>query len=340
MPGEPGEAGGEPDPLMPDGPESKSAEGAVADASGNPGQEASGETGETSDTSGDPGQETSAEPGQMSEPDDMMMEEEPAGTSGSGNLSEEILAAQEALEQASIAMQTAGEALEKASSSEELAEAEADLARARVSVIVAGQDLLEIQDILEGSPEAMVIGEAQEALNDANVAIVVATDSIFSSRIELPEFERQEGSGAARGGESELDKELNDSIVVFENTILDARNDVMGTTPAPTASENIPGVAVLGGSGDIPSGDGTFEENQGDLITDDEADIMQQGRMPEDAEVAAVDTEGQSRIPEDAPDPQGDDIVAQQLREAAIAEKDPELRDKLWDEYKRYKAGL
>ena len=34
------------------------------------------------------------------------------------------------------------------------------------------------------------------------------------------------------------------------------------------------------------------------------------------------------------------DILAQQLREAAAQEKDPVLRDKLWAEYRKYKAGL
>ena len=32
-----------------------------------------------------------------------------------------------------------------------------------------------------------------------------------------------------------------------------------------------------------------------------------------------------------------DDIVARQLREAAEKEKDPELRKKLWEEYRKYK---
>lgn len=44
-----------------------------------------------------------------------------------------------------------------------------------------------------------------------------------------------------------------------------------------------------------------------------------------------------SVVPPDAPD---DDIVARQLREAAIAEQDPVLQEKLWQEYHRYKAGL
>ena len=35
-----------------------------------------------------------------------------------------------------------------------------------------------------------------------------------------------------------------------------------------------------------------------------------------------------------------DDIVARQLREAASKENDPVLREKLWEEYRKYKAGL
>ena len=62
--------------------------------------------------------------------------------------------------------------------------------------------------------------------------------------------------------------------------------------------------------------------------------------MPEGAELASADNRASPLIPDDIPDPQGDDIVAQQLREAAIAESDSDLRAKLWEEYKRYKAGL
>ena len=59
-----------------------------------------------------------------------------------------------------------------------------------------------------------------------------------------------------------------------------------------------------------------------------------ESEMPDDITIATV------TMPEDIPDPQGDDIVAKQLREAAIAEADPELKDKLWEEYRRYKAGI
>ncbi|MEO1319334.1 MAG: hypothetical protein AAFV30_02000, partial [Pseudomonadota bacterium] len=42
------------------------------------------------------------------------------------------------------------------------------------------------------------------------------------------------------------------------------------------------------------------------------------------------------RTPDDIPDPVYDDIVSRQLREAALAEEDPVIREKLWDEYRKY----
>ena len=41
--------------------------------------------------------------------------------------------------------------------------------------------------------------------------------------------------------------------------------------------------------------------------------------------------------PEDIPSGDDDDVVARQIREAAMREKDPKLREKLWDEYRKYK---
>lgn len=45
-------------------------------------------------------------------------------------------------------------------------------------------------------------------------------------------------------------------------------------------------------------------------------------------------------VPTNIPDGRDDDIVARQLREAASKESDPVLRDKLWEEYKKYKTGI
>ena len=44
-------------------------------------------------------------------------------------------------------------------------------------------------------------------------------------------------------------------------------------------------------------------------------------------------------VPTDVGSGADDDIVARQLREAAMKEQDPELREKLWDEYRKYQQG-
>jgi hypothetical protein len=46
-----------------------------------------------------------------------------------------------------------------------------------------------------------------------------------------------------------------------------------------------------------------------------------------------------SVVPLDVGDGRDDDVVARQLREAATKEQDPAIREKLWDEYRKYKRG-
>jgi hypothetical protein len=44
------------------------------------------------------------------------------------------------------------------------------------------------------------------------------------------------------------------------------------------------------------------------------------------------------RTPQDVAVLVDDDIIARQLREAAITEEDPALRERLWEEYRKYKG--
>ena len=52
----------------------------------------------------------------------------------------------------------------------------------------------------------------------------------------------------------------------------------------------------------------------------------------------AMPGSGGGRAADAVPDAKDDDIIARQLREAAMAEQDPALREKLWAEYERYKG--
>lgn len=67
------------------------------------------------------------------------------------------------------------------------------------------------------------------------------------------------------------------------------------------------------------------------------------GETPEDADSTdrggGTQGDDRSRVPPDVGDGSDDDIVARQLREAAMEENDPELRERLWDEYREYKRS-
>ena len=51
------------------------------------------------------------------------------------------------------------------------------------------------------------------------------------------------------------------------------------------------------------------------------------------------DQEIQARTPDDIEVNEFEDIVARQLREAALTEDDPKYRERLWEEYRKY-VGL
>lgn len=44
-------------------------------------------------------------------------------------------------------------------------------------------------------------------------------------------------------------------------------------------------------------------------------------------------------VPADVPSGDDDDVVARQIREAAMRETDPELQERLWQEYRKYKKS-
>ena len=153
-------------------------------------------------------------------------------------------------------------------------------------------------------------------------------------------------AGSARTGSEklgDLDATLEASIGVFDGMILSERVSAQGK----------PG--EFEGEGEIYTGgaEGLFEE--GTLGEDSDGGLggAQQAQAPEipagDQSASRNQSSGggggrgsdanQSAIPDDIPDGRDDDIVARQIREAASNETDPELREKLWEEYRRYKKG-
>jgi hypothetical protein len=80
--------------------------------------------------------------------------------------------------------------------------------------------------------------------------------------------------------------------------------------------------------------------SRGSATADSNTDGADGGDNSGEVGGASSEAAGARDIPPDVGDGSDDDIVARQLREAAIEETDPELREKLWDEYRRYKASV
>ncbi|MDA0789204.1 MAG: hypothetical protein O2780_07075 [Proteobacteria bacterium] len=264
-----------------------------------------------------------------------------SGSEGaSGELEAEIQAAQEALQKAGEALQTAAGTLETAATDEERDEAERQLAQARIAVIVASQDLAEVRAVIDDRRAAglpadedldQILADTEAALQQANVAIVIAAGTVMDELPGSASPEDGEGGGPQNARTGQLDKELNESLVIFDESILQARR-VLTDADGPAAEPPNAGTVIMGGGVD----ESDEEPEAGD---EDQQVVAQQGRMAEGGE-PPQDITTVSQIPQDIPDPQGDDIVAKQLREAAIAERDPELQEKLWEEYRKYKAGI
>ena len=138
-----------------------------------------------------------------------------------------------------------------------------------------------------------------------------------------------QGSGSGAGGDSELDAALEDfdGEILAEREVIQARSNERAGTGG--ASGALPSATQSGGLPEDGDPGGATQQTGGY-----EPRGMPSQNSPQKAPPAQA-----GNIPDDIPDARDDDIIARQLREAAMNETDPELREKLWEEYRRYKGA-
>tara|TARA_R110002072_G_scaffold48681_1_gene132999 strand:- start:16365 stop:17030 length:666 start_codon:yes stop_codon:yes gene_type:complete len=135
----------------------------------------------------------------------------------------------------------------------------------------------------------------------------------------------------------QLDQQLDERFADFDGLLLREREflsekqkeqgDPQNNSSAGTAGGGLDGFEGLDGFDDTPtSNSGTENENN------DTQQATGQSSYPS--------TNTNINTPPDLINSKGDDVIARQLREAAQKEKDPVLREKLWDEYRKYKSGI
>jgi hypothetical protein len=152
---------------------------------------------------------------------------------------------------------------------------------------------------------------------------------------------------------AQIDRRFDETFAVFDDRMRKEQEAVSqeraargsGSASGGTAAEAEAGKAGEGdeqGSGEAASGEGPGAGQQGEAGGRGESAggrSDQQGGGGGVGGGGPLGGAGPGTVPADIPDGRDDDIVARQLREAAMKETDPELRERLWEEYRQYKKS-
>jgi len=107
-------------------------------------------------------------------------------------------------------------------------------------------------------------------------------------------------------------------------------NDAKIESEAKTENGSVQSVASQSVKGTLPKQDAqTSMEAQS---------IQEDGGGVSSLKNINVSALGNGKLPEDIPSVDNDSVLEKQIRAAAMAEKDPEIKAKLWNEYRKYKG--
>jgi hypothetical protein len=159
-----------------------------------------------------------------------------------------------------------------------------------------------------GSGEGAMSDEEAVSILDGQLdeAIAVFDSMIVNERV---------ASQSTENDLAEDDDSWGDDEPLFEEADISENSDGQGQTSIPTAGDE-EGEGHASSSTARGAGDGSIVSRSG-----------------------VRGNSANNQAPGDVSDGGDDDIVARQIREAALKEKDPELREKLWEEYRKYKRG-
>ncbi|MDH3748163.1 MAG: hypothetical protein OER97_08140, partial [Gammaproteobacteria bacterium] len=131
-----------------------------------------------------------------------------------------------------------------------------------------------------------------------------------------------------------LGRELDESIGGFDETLQEEQQDIA------SVGRVLEGFDTEGGGGEGSGGLISLGTQAGSASGGPNEGGSVGGSKEAPAIAGVTDQQIEERTPDDIPVTVDDDIVARQLREAALTEEDPVLRERLWDEYRKYKGLL
>jgi hypothetical protein len=132
--------------------------------------------------------------------------------------------------------------------------------------------------------------------------------------------------------QADLDGKLDASLNSFDEKLRSEQQR--------TASERDSGASARADDA-VVDATSSGERDQDDIRRDRSGDLQSDGLQKEAGEQGPDSNRSSGGGADAKPIPSGvdDDIIARRLRRAAENETDPELREKLWDEYRDYKEN-
>ena len=146
--------------------------------------------------------------------------------------------------------------------------------------------------------------------------------------------------GSGQSASSIFDESLGDfdNEIAGERVIIAAANQTLGGM---TSQESADAAAIQQGGLDGPLDIDSSEAGTSSTSTT-AGQTQDEDSSETELDKASENTTGdqekiKERIPDDIPmDGTGEDVIARQIREAAIQEEDPMIRAALWDEYRKH----
>ena len=233
------------------------------------------------------------------------------------------------------------------------ADPRSELAQARHELAISEQVLARMTERVEIARSDPAVGlEQRQRLDDqfARVQELVAANRervrVLSQTVaSLPEGAVQDG---AQGGKTPsaatqaeevaaLEARLGGSLAEFDQLLLEEAR--RARTRGASSGGGLPGGSGGGGEGTSTVSTAGSKAPGAKDGGDGKSAPQQSGGEAGRPRIEGSEPVGTAARPPDVGDGADDDVVARQIRRAAESESDAALREKLWDEYRKYKQG-
>ncbi|HJM09660.1 MAG TPA: hypothetical protein QGG41_06145 [Gammaproteobacteria bacterium] len=191
-----------------------------------------------------------------------------------------------------------------------------------------------------GSPQqgSQTSSGSQDQTSGGSESIGSNSGQMSSGSSSSPSGQSSQSSGSMGGSQRSASSIFKDSLGDFDKDIASERVVIASADRGDgmTGQESADAAAIS---------EGALEGGMGSSGAESEISEGQEGESTESqSESDSSDESSQSeadkqkeRIPDDIPmDGTGEDVIARQIREAAIQEDDPVIREALWEEYRKH----